>query len=229
MQTKPWTAALVSAALCLCAPVQAHFISSQSLDLTRVLGGPPAPASEGQRSDLQAVLRAQAARTPAQIAAAQDPNDLTVFQFADVLGPAFAQSRLPLATAFFDKVREDALDALAPAKNRWKRPRPFLVSSEVHPAGEKPGSASYPSGNALLGYVYAVLLADILPERRDAIFAKGIDIGDARVVNGVHYPSDLAAGRLAATAVVTALPNAPGYAAELAAAREEIRAALLPK
>lgn len=204
----------------------AHYVSHQSLDIAQVLPAPPASGSAEQAIDLQAVLAAQAARTPAQEKSALAENDLTVFQFSSVLGPAFNPEHLPATAKLFKRLQEDAIDVLGPAKDTWKRPRPFLASDAVNPVGGKPGSASYPSGNSLLGYVYALVLADLLPAQRDAIFAKGLDIGNARVVAGVHYPSDVAAGRLAAVDIVAHLSESKAYLADLDTARAELRTAL---
>jgi len=106
------------------------------------------------------------------------------------------------------------------------RPRPFVNNAEIQPAGERPKSASYPSGNSLLGYTYAIILAEMLPEKHDEIFSKGVDIGDARVIAGVHYPSDVAAGRLAAVEIASALARSPLYKGEFEEARAELRTLL---
>jgi len=215
-------------ALLLTGPVLAEttFASRAGVDLARVLPPPPAEESEAQKLDLQAVLDAQAGRSAEQATAAQKESDLTVFQFASVLGSGFSAEKLPKTAAFFGHVYEDSIDILGAAKDKWKRPRPFVNNTEVHPAGEKPKSASYPSGNSLLGYVYAIILADILPEKHDEIFAKGVQIGDARVVAGVHYPTDVAAGRLAAVEIANALARSPAFQAEFEAAKTELRAFL---
>lgn len=218
----------LAAALPALAQGQAHYLSRADLDLASVLGEPPQPGSGEQERDLAGLLWAQERRTPAQIQAAQAPNELGVFQFSDALGATFREDALPLTAAFFKTVQQDTLDILEPAKNRWKRPRPFLTHPQLNTLGEKPKSTSYPSGNALLGYVYAVVLADILPEKREAIFRKGLDIGDARIVAGVHYPSDVAAGRLAGVAIATRLAAQPDFRRDRAAAAAELRHALLP-
>lgn len=204
---------------------QTSYVSHESVDITRVLPAPPSPGSTEQRLDLDAVLSAQSHRTAVQEKSALAENDLSVFQFSEVLGASFTAEKLPATANLFKRIQEDSIDVLGPAKEQWKRPRPFLTSDQVKPVGAKPGSASYPSGNSLLGYVYAVVLAQILPAQRDAIFNKGLDIGNARVVAGVHYPTDVAAGRLAAVEIVAKLGNSPAYAVDLKAATQELLAA----
>jgi acid phosphatase (class A) len=97
-------------------------------------------------------------------------------------------------------------------KHYFSRARPFIASSDVQPTVPvKPGDAydSYPSGHATFGYMSAILLAQMVPEKRDALFARGREFGANRVVDGVHYPSDVEAGRIDGTLVAAALWPAP--------------------
>ena len=208
------------------AQADANYVLSNQINLPRLLPPPPASQSEAQERDLKAVLAAQAARTPAQIARAKATADLSVFSFSDVLGPSFEASKLPKTAELFKRIRADANVVMQAGKKLWNRPRPFLVSEEVQPVGNKPRSESYPSGNALLGYLYAVVLAEMVPEKSGELFARGIETGDNRVVAGVHFPTDLVAGRRAAVVIAVALAANPTYQADLAAAKVELRSVL---
>ncbi|MFT4119184.1 acid phosphatase [Bradyrhizobium sp.] len=201
------------------------YIAPEQVPLSALLGPPPSAESAQQKLDLKAVIDAQAARTEAQVARAKVTADLSVFAFADVLGPGFAKEHLPKTALLFSRIYHDSVASLEVTKNLWKRPRPFATNSEVNPI-ERPGSTSYPSGNALLGQLYAIVLAHIVPEKSAEIFARGHETGDNRVIAGVHYPTDLAAGRQAAVAIAVALWSAPTYREDLAAATAELRAAL---
>lgn len=203
---------------------EAAYVSADRLEISKFLAPPPAPDSEQQKRDLKAVLDAQAVRSAEQIARANETEQLSVFAFADRLGPDFAKEKLPKTAVLFQHIYEDALALLQPSKSRWQRPRPFLVSSDVHPSGEKPKSGSYPSGNALLGHLYAVVLADLLPQKSSVIFARGAETGDNRVIAGVHFQSDLEAGRQAAAAIAAALWASPRFRDDLDAARAELKA-----
>ena len=86
-------------------------------------------------------------------------------------------------------------------------------------------SGSYPSGHAAAGWAWALILAEIAPERLDAILARGLAFGESRVVCNVHWESDVAAGRILGAGVVARLHADAGFRQDLEAAREEVAAA----
>ena len=116
--------------------------------------------------------------------------------------------------------------AFSAGKNAWNRPRPFEVSTEVKPVGELPGGSSYPSGNSTAGYLTAIVLANMVPEKAVALYERGREFGDDRVVLGVHFPSDVEAGRMAATALAAALEQDLVFVKDFEAAKLELRQAL---
>jgi acid phosphatase (class A) len=66
----------------------------------------------------------------------------------------------------------------------------------------------------------------MVPEQRDAILARAEDYAHSRELCGVHYPSDEAASRIIAYAMMGAISNHPRFRKELDAARAETRAVL---
>jgi len=228
MRKMLWTSILL-VIVALTGPVaaaEATFVTPDRLDLTKLLAPAPAPDSELQKRDLADVLAVQRTRTPAQSQRALADATAGTFGFADVLGPNFNAQRVPATAALFDKIRGDAVVALSAGKDAWNRPRPFLVSTAVDPVGERPGGSSYPSGTSTFAYLTGIILANMVPEKAAALFARGREFGDDRVILGVHFPSDVEAGRLAATALAAVLMQDAAFMKEFAAARSELRQAL---
>lgn len=204
----------------------ARYLPEGRLDLAYALPPPPAADTHAARHDLGAVIEAQSARTPETIAAAQADQEVSAFRFADVLGPGFAAARLPLTDAFLQRSCREAATLTAAAKKHWKRPRPPVQSPDVKPVLGFATDGSYPSGHATCGYLWAILLAEIVPEKRDALYARGLAYGRNRVVGGVHFPSDVDAGRLGAAVVAAAFMAEPAFRRDLDAVRTELRAAV---
>jgi len=200
---------------------------AEAIDLTLWLAPPPAAGSPIAIDDLRTVLAVQAARTTAEADAAKADANRSVFRFTDVLGPNLTPATLPFTATFFARVAEIDKASVKLAKSYWQRPRPSVASSEVHPLSvEKPDDWSYPSGHATFGYTVAVLLADIFPEKRAALFERADVYAQHRVVMGVHYPSDVEGGRVAGTLIAAKLVGDPAFRAGLGAVRAELRKAL---
>lgn len=76
------------------------------------------------------------------------------------------------------------------------------------------------------GYTDALLLAAMIPERYDALVARGARYGYSRIVLGVHYPLDVIGSRMVAERNVAHYLNDPHYRVLFNEARDQLRAAL---
>jgi acid phosphatase (class A) len=84
-------------------------------------------------------------------------------------------------------------------------------------------SGSYPSGHTTNATLGAIVMGDIVPEKRPAIWQRANDYSQSRVIGGMHYPNDLLGGKLAGTAIAVALQGHPEFKADFDAARRELR------
>lgn len=207
------------------APTTPHYIDPASVDLKAILPDPPADQSPETQKELALILEKQKSRTPDELKRAQSEAKLTVFAFADVLGPWFSADKLPVTVTFFQNVDDDSHLVSESAKKFWGRPRPSVLDKEIVPAIELPKSAAYPSGHATRGELFALVLAEIFPEQKEAILARGRQIGDDRVIAGVHYPTDVTAGQKLADTLMPKFDASAPFKADLAKARAELTAA----
>ncbi|MFI5014077.1 MAG: phosphatase PAP2 family protein [Hyphomicrobiales bacterium] len=203
----------------------ARYLDPSQVDLVDILAPPPAPQSPEGKAELAAVLAAQRTRTDADVKRAQADNELSVFRYANVLGEGFSQQNLPFATLFFNDVWADGGQVVNPARAHFNRQRPVAVDDRVKPVVGADGG-SYPSGAASFAYMAAILLADMVPEKAPAIFARAADWGHNRVVSGVHYPSDVEAGRISGSVIDNVLLHDAAFMADFAKAKAEVRRAL---
>ncbi|MEP7242332.1 MAG: phosphatase PAP2 family protein [Gammaproteobacteria bacterium] len=204
------------------------YVDAKSLGLARLL--PPGPANDSAvtRAELDLILNIQQNRTPAEAARAKADAEVSIYRFADALGdpPALEAKNLPLTQALFKRVLATEGDMIGPGKDYFGRPRPFALDARITPVITKPMNPSYPSGHTTWARAVGLILADMIPERRSELLARADEYAFNRVVAGVHYPSDVEAGKLAGTALAALLFASPEFVSDYAGAKKELRKVL---
>lgn len=204
------------------------FSDAKEINLLNLLPPPPANDSAQTKAEIGQVLTIQVTRTPEMEARAVADQEENVWRFSDVIdNPKFTKDNLPKFSAFFDRVVETEGAVVDPAKDVWKRPRPHLLYPElVKPVVKLSKSGSYPSGHTTVGTLMGVVLSNMLPEKRDVIMHRAWEFGWNRVIGGIHYPSDIEAGRIAGVTIASTIMSHDEYKTEFEAAKAELRAAL---
>jgi acid phosphatase (class A) len=201
-------------------------------DSKALLPPPPAAGTAALAADEEAYRATRALRdTPRWALAAKDAElrfPKATEHFSCALGMPISADATPHLNMLLRRVRMDASRATDKAKDHYKRKRPFMVSGDpICTPGELASlkAESYPSGHASIGWAWALTLAELAPDRADALLARGLAFGRSRIVCGVHWESDVEGGRIIAAATVSRLHADPVFVAQMAAARKEIEAA----
>lgn len=193
-----------------------------------ILPTPGSSKSEKTQSELTELHRYENTRTEAQkVQAMADDKEETIFIFKAQMGEWFNAKNLPLTAAFGVRVKNDEGINTAPAKTGFARVRPYNLDNTLHPVcATKTKDDSYPSGHATTGYLMALTLVEMVPDKRDQILARADDYANNRLVCGVHYRSDVEASKLLAYTIHAVMANKPQYQQEMAVARAELQQAL---
>nr|WP_314432135.1 phosphatase PAP2 family protein [uncultured Brevundimonas sp.] len=153
---------------------------------------------------------------------------LALQHFDCALGVRLGSATTPDLNRLMQRLFDDSDAAAELVKARGFRPRPVGDDPErrscqrVSETGRK--SASYPSGSSTVATVYGEAFAALEPQRAAEVRRIAHEIGLSRLVCGMHYPSDVAAGEVLGKAVFDAAAEVPGFDADLAAARVELAA-----
>ncbi len=202
----------------------ANFLDADRIDLKALLPAPPAPDSPVTRAELDVVLQLQAGRTPAQAARCQLIEREDVFFFgSEVLGSWFNAANLPQTAAFFAKVRTDFLPINRAAKAVWPRRRPSYVDAHILPCVEVSDNGAYPSGHGIQSALWAALLSKLYPAQAASFQQRAGETRRFKLLSGVHYPSDLEAGRVVGEAIARELLKIPAVQESLNELRVETR------
>jgi acid phosphatase (class A) len=152
------------------------------------------------------------------------PNAAGTFSCA--LGVPISEGETPFLYRVLRRTLLDAGLASYAAKNLYQRERPFVANGAPICTPEITDrlatDGSYPSGHTAIGWAWALILAELAPERRNEILARGLAYGDSRKVCNVHWPSDVVQGRNVGAGVVGLLQADPTFRADLAEAKREV-------
>lgn len=186
---------------------------------------PPPAANSAQELAERAIVRGP--WTAERRQQALEDNAVDPFAaFDSVLGPGFTQANFPATFAVLERAGRAGGFAGDPVKFIHRRPRPFLSDEAITPCIPNDerlrASFSYPSGHAALGFSWALVLAELVPSHADALIERGRDFTWSRVVCGVHYPSDVEAGRTVAAGAVARLHADADFRQMMDAARAEL-------
>ncbi|HZY95884.1 MAG TPA: phosphatase PAP2 family protein [Candidatus Cybelea sp.] len=211
-------AAILAAAWCAPAPAQTryYYLNPQQIDLTVLLPPPPDMGSGEALADEEQVASAVSNRTAVALSEAQEASARTVFFFARSIGPQFTAAHLPRTARFFARISSDVQNLVVSAKDYWQRPRP-------DGAAKKHGA--YPSGHAAFAASTAIVLTQLLPAKRDAIFSQARIFAVNRILLGLHYPSDIASGWTTGTLAAFVMMHDRVFQRDYAEVNAELRRA----
>ncbi|WP_036594888.1 acid phosphatase [Ottowia thiooxydans] len=210
--------------------VNGYLKRSELPDSLALLPPPPAEGSSALAADGEAYRALTALQKgPRGAQAAKDANlrpPAVTSHFACALGVSISEQNTPHLNMLLRRTLADAGLATYKAKDHYNRTRPFVAFNEQSctPAEEAAlrKDGSYPSGHSALGWAWALVLTELAPERTDVLLQRGRSYIQSRGVCGVHWKSDIEAGRLIGSATVARLHDNEVFRAQLAAAKQEI-------
>lgn len=198
-----------------------------------LLEPPPEAGSAALARDEEARRATIPLRDTARSTLAYTDADLAFPQAADsfscAMGVRIDGKQTPRLYAMTQKMLSDFGLSTYGVKNKYNRVRPFVAHNEATCRADQEAilrsDGSYPSGHTAAGWGWALVFAQINPERADALLKRGIEFGQSRVICNAHWQSDVDAGRIMGAATVARLQTDPTFLADLKAAKAEVNAA----
>ena len=229
-QTSPAPAAAALAAPLNPIPTKlTGYLATADFDGAALLGPPPAEGSLRGQADRAYFNETRAlAGTPRWNDAIRD-NDIwgggALKGYACAAGKDIGEKTTPTLYRLLHRIELDVRTVGTPAKNHYNRARP-LIGNDLPVCVPREDwmrtNASYPSGHTMVGWAWGLILTELAPARTDGLMAAAKEVGESRAVCGVHYQSDIEAGRMLASAMVARLHGDPEFQRDLATARKEL-------
>lgn len=186
---------------------------------------PAAPKlnSDRDHTDLLITLAVQGSRNSDQVKESQTDEHYSeaIKAMNHLVDPEF-ETTYPETSAvaqLLSHAAEDGAKITHMLKNRNERLRPFVQ----HPCVVVPlftvSDFSYPSGHSSGSELQARILAELFPSCAEAVLNKAKLIAGSRVVAGVHYESDIEAGKHLGDLIFSTLKANPKFVRDLDATK----------
>jgi acid phosphatase (class A) len=213
----------------------AGYLAADALDGRTILPPPPAPDSAYGKADRAYFDDTRALKDSPRWKLAIQDNDLwrggALKRFSCAMGVDVSEKATPVAWKMLHRIEIDVRTVGTPAKDFFDRKRPLIGNDKplcVPRETWMETNASYPSGHSMVAWSWALILSEAVPARADALLKMGQESGESRTICGVHFPSDVEAGRTLGAGMVARLHADPAFAADLARAKKELASAPPP-
>ena len=154
---------------------------------------------------------------------AQTANYLDAF--SKVVGIELSASNTPNIYTLFDYCMTYGGKAQAQAQSSYFYRRPYARFNQRTLVPEQENTyrdvSSYPASQAMMGWLFALMLTEVCPDKQDEVLARGYAYGTSSVISGYHWDSDTYAGCLLASALVARLHSHTGFNAMISSAITE--------
>lgn len=184
----------------------------------------PAKDSVEEKKDFEILTQYQKNRSEKDCKAAVKERTADPKSFVDGLKHKLDTKTFETISPLLHTVRSDSDVIVHYFKELYNRPRPPLVNKELKPCAELPDTGSYPSGHAAIGIALSETLKDIFGKKNQKDYEhRGYEFGEHRPMSGVHYPSDVAMGRILALKIMNNIRQNPKYQMELKTIRTKLK------
>ena len=222
--------AIILLASCATVKPQKYFTMDEMPDLVKCLPAPPAFGSEEFKYDSLRYFWGKEQRKDPVRAAIADRDagwqiDTIIAVFSEPFGMKLSPEKTPqIWNLLYSGILTMEQIRVRP-KAYFHRLRPFEYFNDhvltLWEEDELRGEGSYPSGHTIRGWVMALMLSEINPDAAEALYAKGWEYGESRVIAGAHWQSDVDASRAAASIAYAKIQTSKEFRKQVARARAE--------
>jgi acid phosphatase (class A) len=146
--------------------------------------------------------------------------------FSCASGLDLTTERTPHLASVLANAGYDGVQIAARAKSRFKRQRPYELDEgpTCLPTKGWREARDYPSGHAARAWTWGLVLAALLPDRRQQLISRAQAYADSRVICGFHSPTGANGGRTVAVLAVNSLMRDRRFRADMQQAAKEVAA-----
>lgn len=203
------------------------YLNASPMELAALVPPPPQDAAveESDRKafektrSLEGSKRWQMAETDKKLS----PKSL-MKAFSCASGVALSPRRAPQLMSLIRVAEADATRVAVQTKKRFPRTRPFVLYKGPTCTGRDDinESADYPSGHSVRGWTFALIMANLMPDRRDELRTRAEAYAESRVICGFHSPTGVEGGRKVAVITFNAMLQNPAFRDKMRQTAQEL-------
>ncbi len=170
-----------------------------------LLNAPNQKNSKEWNEDVNQIVKLQKNADKNEVAKADKEKNLTPEELTLAIDKNLTRESYPKLYIMLDRVAETSNATSFGAKSFWLVKRPHSETNKIKALIEKSYSPGYPSGHSCYAFAMARILAEIFPDKRNELMKRAEEISIHRVLVGLHYFQDAAAGKELALLLTGAL------------------------
>lgn len=208
-----------------------HIHAQDVPDVSVFIPAPPAESTLKFANDYLQYTWGRSVRESMGTQSASDMNPSVstyLSAFSKVVGMDLSATHTPRVAYMFEAALSYGKKAVAKAQAAYPRyERPYVRFHEATTTSSYESTnrdvSSFPSLQATMGWLYAMLLTEFCPAKQDQILARGYAFGTSSVISGYNWYSDAYAGQLLASALLPKMRVAPEFNVIISAAKAEFQ------
>ena len=209
-----------------------YFTMDEMPDLVKCLPAPPDTTGDYFTYDIKRYMwgkeqRHNKARAELAEKDAVWTLDALIAQFNDSFGMVISPETTPEIYRLVINGVSTIEQIRVRPKAHFHRKRPFERFNEPvlneWETKDLRGEGSYPSGHTIRGWSIALLLTEVNPDAANALFKRGWEYGESRVITGAHWQSDVDMSRAAASIGYAKLQTSPAFREQVKKAQKEFK------
>ncbi len=181
----------------------------------------PVEGSAEYKKDFEVLLKWQEERSPEQCRQGRRmkwPEFKTLFK-TELLDP----EEMALVTPLMNQLQSFTERVSGYHKDKFERLRPYDADARIKPCADKAmGAKAYPSSHAAISSAISCVLSEVFPVKAEDLKAFGQELGDLRVVIGLHHPSDVKAGQKLGFEICDRLMSEPDFKEEVESLKKSL-------
>lgn len=211
--------ALLAPSFLFAAPASASWRAIRSMEFE--LPDYPKEGSAEFKQDFEVLLKWQEERSPEQCRQGRRmkwPEFESLFK-TELLDP----EEMALVTPLMNQVQSFTERVSGYHKDKFERLRPYDADARIKPCADKAtGAKAYPSSHAAIASAISCVLSEVFPAKAEDLKMFGQELGDLRVVIGLHHPSDVKAGQGLGLEICDRLMSEPDFKEEVESLKKSL-------